>query len=205
MAAMPTARNLIAAQRDSRPLLDVNRRTRMRVARESVYWNPRALSARRTMLRGAWLRVWPLVLAAALVVVPGASPPARAEEFIDEDPDVELAKKSQNPLGDLISLPFENNFDVSHGPKDALIYTLNLKPAYPVHLGDDWLLINRLTFPIVAQGERFPGEGSEFGLGDSVYQAFFAPRDSQGFGYPERPTGGPNWSVQLQVKLLFPK
>jgi len=27
----------------------------------------------------------------------------------------------------------------------------------------------------------------------------------QGFGYPERPTGGPNWSVQLQVKLLFPK
>jgi hypothetical protein len=27
----------------------------------------------------------------------------------------------------------------------------------------------------------------------------------QGFGYPERPTGGPDWSVQLQVKLLFPK
>jgi hypothetical protein len=27
----------------------------------------------------------------------------------------------------------------------------------------------------------------------------------QGFGYPERPDGGPDWSVQLQVKLLFPK
>jgi hypothetical protein len=27
----------------------------------------------------------------------------------------------------------------------------------------------------------------------------------QGFGYPERPTGGSDWSVQLQVKLLFPK
>jgi hypothetical protein len=248
----------------------------------------------------------------------------RAEEFIDEDPDVELAKKSQNPLGDIISLPFENNFDVGFGPKDALIYTLNLKPVYPVHLGDDWLLINRFTVPVVAQGERFAGEGSEFGLGDSVYQAFFGPKDSpviwgagpaflfpththkrlgndkwgmgpsavviakpgpwlfgslvqqiwsyagsgsgvslfswqyfvnynfgngwyltstptmsanwkqnagntwtipvgggvgsllriggapvdvklQGFGYPERPTGGPDWSVQLQVKLLFPK
>ena len=108
-----------------------------------------------------------LVLA---VVALGQPIPARA----DDAADVELAKKSQNPVGDLISLPFENNFDVGWGPKDALVYTLNVKPVYPVGLGEDWKLINRLTLPIVHQGERVSGEGSEFGLGDSVYQAFFS-------------------------------
>jgi hypothetical protein len=100
--------------------------------------------------------------------------PARA----DETSDIELAKKSQNPVGNLISLPFENNFDVGAGPKDALIYTLNLKPVYPLAVGKDWTLINRLTLPVVYQGERVSGEGSKLGLGDSIYQAFFSPKTS---------------------------
>jgi hypothetical protein len=82
----------------------------------------------------AHLVVWTL----ALAVVAGFAIRAEAEELIDEEQDVELAKKSQNPLGDLISLPFENNFDVGFGSEDALIYTLNVKPVYPVHLGEDW-------------------------------------------------------------------
>ena len=91
--------------------------------------------------------------------------------------DLELAKKSQNPVGDIISVPFENNLDGRVGPEDGLVYTLNLKPVYPLGFGD-WVLINRLTLPVIAQGERFEGEGSEFGLGDSIYQAFLSPRES---------------------------
>ncbi len=30
-----------------------------------------------------------------------------------------LAKESQNPSGNIISLPFENNFDFGVGPEDA--------------------------------------------------------------------------------------
>lgn len=120
---------------------------------------------------------------AAQLLVVGAclsSAPVFGEEAADPaiDPEVSLAKKSQNPLGDLISLPFENNFDGDVGPEDANVYTLNLKPAYPVHLSDDWLLINRLTVPIIARGERFEGEGSESGLGDSIFQAFFSHKPS---------------------------
>jgi len=143
---------------------------------DAVCRDPRASCTRQTAAHFGWLRVWWLAVGIAAVL--GVSAPAPADESAGDGSDVDLAKKSQNPLGDIISLPFENNFDVGFGPKDALIYTLNLKPVYPVHLGDDWLLINRLTLPIVAQGERFAGEGSEFGLGDSVYQAFFAPKDS---------------------------
>jgi hypothetical protein len=86
----------------------------------------------------------------------------------------ELAKKSQNPVGDLISLPFEYKLDFEVGPEDARVHTLELKPVYPVHLGE-YNLINRFILPVVHQGERFDGEGSETGLGNLTYQAFFSP------------------------------
>jgi len=104
----------------------------------------------------------------------------------------ELAKQSQNPLGTVISAPFENNFYFGIGPSDATAYALNMKPVYPVNLGD-WNLINRFIVPaIYTEGQNFdvpPGSGfslgygeiadlasgSELGLGDTTYQAFFSP------------------------------
>lgn len=85
-----------------------------------------------------------------------------------------LAKRSQNPLAKLIILPFENNFNFGVGPEDAFVYVLNLKPIYPVDLGK-WNLINRFIMPVIYQDERVKGEGSEFGLGNLGYQAFFSP------------------------------
>ena len=90
--------------------------------------------------------------------------------------DQDLAKASQNPIGNLISLPFENNTSFSEGPEDATVNTLNLKPLYPVNLGA-WNLINRGIFPVIYQGERVEGEGSEFGLGDFTYEGFLSPAD----------------------------
>jgi hypothetical protein len=86
----------------------------------------------------------------------------------------DLAKESQNPIGNIISVPFENNFDFGVGTEDAFVYALNLKPVYPVDLGD-LNLINRAILPIIYQEERFKGEGTEFGLGNFTYQAFFSP------------------------------
>ncbi len=47
----------------------------------------------------------------------------------------DLAKQSQNPLGTIISVPFENNFISGIGPSDSTAYVLNMKPMYPVDLG----------------------------------------------------------------------
>jgi hypothetical protein len=88
--------------------------------------------------------------------------------------DLELAQKSQNPVGDLISVPFENSTDFGVGQEDAIVNTLNLKPVYPTRLGSV-ILINRGILPIIYQEEPAPGEGSEFGLGDLTYQVFFTP------------------------------
>lgn len=85
----------------------------------------------------------------------------------------DLAKQSQNPIGNIISLPFENNFDFGVGPEDAFVYSLNLKPVYPMTFGKV-NLINRFILPVIYQQERFEDEGSEFGLGDLNYQAFFS-------------------------------
>ena len=88
--------------------------------------------------------------------------------------DESLAKESQNPVGNLISVPFETNIDFGVGPEDTEVYTLNLKPVFPVQIGE-FNLINRFILPIQHQGERFDGEGSQNGLGNLTYQAFFSP------------------------------
>ena len=94
--------------------------------------------------------------------------------FAVADDQEDLAKESQNPIGNIISLPFESNFDFWVGPEDAFVYTLNLKPVYPINLGKV-NLFNRFILPVIYQEERVEGEGSEFGLGDFNYQAFFSP------------------------------
>jgi len=93
----------------------------------------------------------------------------------DDNGTQDLAKQSQNPVSDLISVPFENNLNFTAGTEDAYVNILNVKPVLPVRIAENWNLINRAIIPIVYQGERFPGEGSEFGLGDITYQGFVSP------------------------------
>ena len=85
-----------------------------------------------------------------------------------------LAKQSQNPVGDLISLPFQNNTNFGVGPSDGVQNVLNIQPVYPIGLGK-LNLINRVILPLVYQPEFVPGDGSTFGLGDTSYTAFFSP------------------------------
>ena len=58
--------------------------------------------------------------------------------------DQDLAKQSQNPVGNVINVPFENNGYFGIGPSDAAAYVLNVKPVYPVKIGE-LNLINRLV------------------------------------------------------------
>jgi hypothetical protein len=99
---------------------------------------------------------------------------ARAEDKSKHDVK-ELAKQSQNPVSKLISVPFEMNNTLNNGPEDAYAMTLNIKPVIPMHLSENWNLINRAIVPVIYQDERFQGEGDIFGLGDFTYQGFITP------------------------------
>ncbi len=105
-------------------------------------------------------------------------------------PQANLAQQSQNPIANLISVPFQINTNFGVGQFDRTSVILNIQPVVPTALSDDWVLINRFIIPVVYQPElaQIPlpnGEteniGEEFGLGDIIYQGFFSPRDSGSF------------------------
>jgi hypothetical protein len=87
----------------------------------------------------------------------------------------ELAKASQNPVGNMISLPFQNNTSFGIGPDDAISNVLNIQPVWPVPLSPKWNLINRGIVPVIYREEVIPGAGSAFGLGDISYTGFISP------------------------------
>lgn len=87
----------------------------------------------------------------------------------------EMAKKLANPIGALISVPFQSNFDFGGGPAgDGFQYRLNLQPIVPLSLNQDWLLISRTILPFVYQ-ENISGTSSQTGLSDTVQSLFLSP------------------------------
>ena len=57
-----------------------------------------------------------------------------AESASDEESRTEkLAKETQNPVANLISVPFQNNFNFGIGPNDATQWVLNVQPVIPSH------------------------------------------------------------------------
>lgn len=91
----------------------------------------------------------------------------------------ELAKKLQNPIASLISVPLQNNFDFGIGPDDGFRYTLNVQPVIPISLTPQWNLISRTILPIIYQDDIFPGSGDQFGLGDTTQSLFFSPNKTE--------------------------
>ena len=85
-------------------------------------------------------------------------------ETEDQTTEEDLEKEIQNPIANLISIPFQNNMDFSIGPYERTRNTLNLQPVIPFSLGENLNLITRTIIPIISQplGEN----DSEFGLGD---------------------------------------
>jgi hypothetical protein len=90
----------------------------------------------------------------------------------------ELAKKSQNPVAAMISLPMKNKFNFGRGDENAFAYEPEMQPVYPVSLGK-FNLINRFIIPITYQEPAYEGLDYEFGLRDTTYQAFFSPAEAR--------------------------
>ena len=88
----------------------------------------------------------------------------------------EMAKKTQNPIANMISLPFQDNTQYGVGTEDRTANTLNIQPVIPIGLSTDWLLINRAILPIITQPGMTAQQSTETGLGDMVYTGFLSPR-----------------------------
>ena len=86
----------------------------------------------------------------------------------------ELAEKAQNPVGDLISIPFQNNSSYGIGQFDRTQNVLNIQPVYPIHMGK-WNLITRTILPVITQPDVASEAGGTTGIGDISFTAFLSP------------------------------
>ena len=114
----------------------------------------------------------------------------------DAQDETELAKKTQNPVADLISVPLQSNFNFGAGSKDRTVYILNVQPVIPINVTENWNLITRVIMPIINQPSLFPGMDSATGLGDINPTFFLSPGPS---GTVQ--TSPPRSAAQLAVTI----
>ncbi|MFO1313363.1 MAG: hypothetical protein U1F41_15010 [Burkholderiales bacterium] len=87
----------------------------------------------------------------ALVVSLALASPVFAELSPEE-----LAKLAQNPVGNLISVPFQDNVNLNYGPQKATQNVLNIQP-------------------VLSQPGFEPSESRTNGIGDLQFTAFLSP------------------------------
>lgn len=95
----------------------------------------------------------------------------------------ELAKKLQNPVAALISVPIQNNWDFGYGEANAMRYTANVQPVIPITLNQDWNVISRTIVPIIYAESPATGGDSKFGFGDTLQSLFFSPKEPTSSGW----------------------
>lgn len=82
-----------------------------------------------------------------------------------------LAKASQNPVANMVSLPFQYNYYTAGGlgPNSELI--LNVQPVLPLPIGERWLIVSRTVVPFT--NVPLPDNNRSTGIADIQEQAYF--------------------------------
>jgi hypothetical protein len=115
----------------------------------------------------------------ALVAVLATHQSYAQEPAAPADDTTELAKESQNPVSDLISVPFQFNFNNGGALGEQSMFNVNLQPVIPIALTAHWNLVARTIIPFLSMptinGAR------DTGLGDIQEQLFLSPSASSGF------------------------
>ena len=92
----------------------------------------------------------------------------------------ELAKAAQNPIANMVSVPFQNNTNLNYGPLKKNQNILNIQPVIPFEINNDWNLITRTIVPVISQPPLFQSDSREDGVGATQFSAFLSPSHSEG-------------------------
>lgn len=113
-------------------------------------------------------------------------------DTVKDAQEADIAKESQNPIGNLTILPLENytNFDV--GPHKGTQNILQFEPVVPFHITDDWNLITRAIIPAVWSPSYAPAHVAPQAIAPTQFSAFFSP---------SHPVDGWTWGVGPIVQV----
>jgi hypothetical protein len=130
----------------------------------------------------------------------------------------DIAKKLNNPVANIISVPLQNNFDFGGGPNgDGFQYKLNIEPVIPISISSNWNVVTRTIVPYIYQSDRIDN-GSQSGLSDTTLSLFLSPKNpthgglvwgiGPDFYFPtatESDLGAEKWGVGPTALLLWQK
>jgi hypothetical protein len=88
----------------------------------------------------------------------------------------DLAKKLSNPVANLISVPFQFNYNDGYLNGTASQSYVNIQPVIPISISENWNLISRTILPVVSQDGFLPDDESQFGLGNTTQSFFLSPK-----------------------------
>jgi len=93
------------------------------------------------------------------------------------DASAELAKKLQNPVAALVSVPLKLDWDTGIGPADADRSVYVVQPVIPFSLNQEWNLISRTIVSVYIDAQSPVAGGSDTsGSGDVLQSFFFSPK-----------------------------
>ncbi|MEH6581830.1 MAG: hypothetical protein V7754_07840 [Halioglobus sp.] len=119
-----------------------------------------------------------------------------------DDAVAEMARKAQDPLGDVKAIMSDNTIAFDGGEDgDDTSYGFQIQPVYAIKNDTSFNMIARAVIPIVGVDpgvvlpplgpEPRPDEDDQWGLSDSIVQYFFSPKGD----------GGLKWGIGPQVSL----
>ena len=119
----------------------------------------------------------------------------------DADAVAEMARKAQDPLGDVKALMTDNTIGFGGGPDDDTTFSFQIQPVYAIDNSTRFNMILRAIVPIVGVepsvelprlgADPRPANGSTWGLSDTFVQYFLSPKSD----------GGIKWGFGPQVSL----
>ncbi|HEX7978411.1 MAG TPA: hypothetical protein VF461_07405 [Gemmatimonadaceae bacterium] len=124
---------------------------------------------------------------------------ARADRHEKEG--ASLAKASQNPVANMVSLPLQYNYYANGGLGTASEMVLNVQPVLPLPIGKNWLIVARTIVPFVSI--PLPDAGIGGGVNQLARPQFGGIADIQEQAYFTSAKPG-KWTWALGPVLSFP-
>ena len=92
------------------------------------------------------------LICATLLQLPAAAEPAAADQETEQEAQTEaLAAEAQNPVSNLVSVPFQYNLTPGIGPNENQTQSLlNIQPVVPFSLSPDLTLVTRTILPVLS-------------------------------------------------------